>query len=153
MFSSSRQFQAHSLAGPLWMKRGISKTAHREGEQCVTRRSSLATSLNIFMDIIPAPVLGTTDEGRKQRLLNSSFRGDPAPSEGSADSCLQCVLWHPLPHPATLPLVSFLHLPGRFANLTCSCPVLIPVFRGPSLCVPDQLGSSRQCFYFSTHLQ
>lgn len=77
LFSSSCQFQTHILEGPLRMKRGISKTAHREGEACIMRRGSLAASLNIFMDIIQAPMLETIDKGRKREcsLLKSSFKG------------------------------------------------------------------------------
>lgn len=68
MFSSPRQFQTHILEGPLRMKRGISKTAHSEGEACTRRRRSLAASFNIFMGIIQAAMLETIDKGRKKRM-------------------------------------------------------------------------------------
>lgn len=126
MFSSSCQFQTHILEGPPRMKRGISKAAHREGEACIRRRRSPAASLNIFTDIIQAPMLETIDKGRKREcgLLKSSFKGGScticrlqrcvAAEELAASSVFRgreagfLASCAPLPHSARLPLGSFL---------------------------------------------
>lgn len=126
MFSSSCQFQTHILEGPLRMKRGISKTAHREGEACIMRRRSLAASLNIFMDIIQAPMLETIDKAGKREcgLLKSPFKGRScticrlqrcvAVAQLAASSVFRgreagfLASCTPLPHSVPLPLLSFL---------------------------------------------